>query len=122
MNFNITRKILDNYRVVSCGYCDLQYLLRYKDRIGRNAGVYGWNYDCFRFDNFMLVTGYRISVKRISLDREIINKYENKARKLEEKHRADYQKYNYDRCVKDYERLREKFEKEVVSKYFNKGE
>lgn len=118
MNLNITRSFLNNYNVVSTGYCNLQHLLRYKDRIGRNAGVYGWNYDCFRFNNFMLITGYRCNVSCPSLDIKIIKKYEKLALKLEEKFRANFEKYDYNTEVKQYEKLRAKFEKEVNDKYF----
>lgn len=85
MNLNITRKFLKNYNVVSTGYCNLQYLLRHKERIGRNAGIYGWNYDCYRFNNFMLITGYRCNVSSIDIDYKIVDRYEKLARKLADK-------------------------------------
>ena len=41
------------------GYCELQSLVSRWKKIGYNSGVYGWNWDCFNFPDFVLVTGYR---------------------------------------------------------------
>lgn len=41
------------------GYCDLQHITCRWERIGYNSGIYGWNWDCFSFPDFVLVTGYR---------------------------------------------------------------
>lgn len=121
MNLNITRKFLKNYNVVSTGYCNLQYLLRHEERIGRNAGVYGWNYDCYRFNNFMLVTGYRCNVSSIDINHKIVNRYENLARKLADKCNKDWKKYSYDVEKKLFDRLVNRFEREINNKYFKKG-
>lgn len=32
------------------GYCDIYYILKYFDRIGYTAGIYGWNEDIFHID------------------------------------------------------------------------
>ena len=62
MKFKTTRKaIMNNYYNVLCvGYCDLQYLLQYKNPIAYTCGVYGWNSDIYQVsDNFAICTGYR---------------------------------------------------------------
>ena len=62
MKFKITRRELkENYRCVSVGYCDLQYLLRNCSPIAYNSGIYGWNYDVYTFDStdIAICTGYR---------------------------------------------------------------
>ena len=62
MNIKFTKKdILSNFANIICvGYCDIQYLLRYIDRIGYTCGVYGWNADIYKIDNAtVIVTGYR---------------------------------------------------------------
>lgn len=41
------------------GYCELQSLVFRWEKIGYNSGVYGWNWDCYNFPDFVLVTGYR---------------------------------------------------------------
>lgn len=41
------------------GYCELQSLASRWEKIGYNSSVYGWNWDCFNFPDFVLVTGYR---------------------------------------------------------------
>ena len=64
MKFKITRRELkENYRCVSVGYCELQYILRDCSPIAYNSGVYGWNYDVYTFEqystNIAICTGYR---------------------------------------------------------------
>ena len=41
------------------GYCELQSLVFRWEKIGYNSGIYGWNWDCYNFPDFVLVTGYR---------------------------------------------------------------
>ena len=41
------------------GYYELQSLVSRWEKIGYNSGVYGWNWDCYNFPDFVLVTGYR---------------------------------------------------------------
>jgi hypothetical protein len=81
----MTRKeILNRFDYVySVGYCDLQFLLRYQNKIGSNAGVYGWNYNVYGLDNntVAICTGYR-SMPGKRIDSTIIKKYEEKARKI----------------------------------------
>lgn len=33
----------------------------YNARIGYNAGIYGWNFDVFDFENAVIVAGYRVN-------------------------------------------------------------
>ena len=34
--------------------------LKYFDKIGYNAGVYGWNYDVYEYGRNVLLVGYRV--------------------------------------------------------------
>jgi hypothetical protein len=81
----MTRKeIINRFKYVySVGYCDLWHLLQYQNKIGYNAGVYGWNYDIFALDcnNIAICTGYR-GMPGKNIDHAIIKKYEEKARKI----------------------------------------
>ena len=47
------------YKVLSIGYCDVQYLLQYKRPFAYTCGVYGWNADFYEIGNFCISTGYR---------------------------------------------------------------
>lgn len=51
------------YELYSCGYCKLQGLIKDANKIGYNAGIYGWNYDVYRYDvgsrTIIIATGYR---------------------------------------------------------------
>ena len=54
-----------NRFVIRVGYCDLQYLLRFKDSQFYTAGMYGWNADIYQVSpSTVIVTGYRPFRKR----------------------------------------------------------
>lgn len=57
----ITRKQVNMYKNIICvPYCDLWYLLYFRNKTGYNSGVYGWNYDFYHINlNTCIVTGYR---------------------------------------------------------------
>lgn len=81
----MTRKEIINRfdYVYSVGYCDLQYLLRYQNKIGSNSGTYGWNYNIYGLDNnnIAICTGYR-GMPGEKIDSYLIKKYEKKAREI----------------------------------------
>lgn len=66
MDRKITRSFFEGEKVFCCGYCELYFLLKRFDRIGYNSGIYGWNYDTFRFfvndKTYYLTTGYRNTI------------------------------------------------------------
>lgn len=69
-----------------CGYCDLQDIMKYKDPMYYNAGVYGWNCDIYTDykTDIAITTGYRnMTGKRIP--DEIIKKYSDIAKDIYEK-------------------------------------
>lgn len=107
----MTRKeIINRFNYVySVGYCDLQHLLRYHNKIGYNSGVYGWNFDIYSLDNgnIAICTGYRNTPGK-SINREIIRKYEQKARDII----YDYS-FNYDEQKKKLNKLLDKFIVEI---------
>lgn len=59
----LKRKDLHNLngRVYAIGYCGAENLLAYTDcEIGRNGGVYGWNWTAYKPANDIVIcTGYR---------------------------------------------------------------
>lgn len=89
----MTRKEIQNNfnKVYSIGYCGMQYLLRYQNRIGYNSGVYGWNYDIFSIDGIAICTGYR-NMPGKAIDYKTVNKYEKKAEKIAQDITLDYNK------------------------------
>lgn len=81
MKFKTTAKALRSgcLRIVSAGYCDLQYLLRGKDPIAYTCGVYGWNFDVYEINGLTICTGYRGMVGPRA---NSIREYETKAEKI----------------------------------------
>lgn len=61
MKFKTTRKeIVNNYsNIRAVGYCDLYYLLSFKNPSAYTCGVYGWNFDVYALDGLTICTGYR---------------------------------------------------------------
>jgi hypothetical protein len=69
--------------IYRCGYCDLQYIMRYEEPMYYNSGVYGWNCDiyCDYRRDIAITTGYRnMAGKRIP--DELIEKYTNIAKEI----------------------------------------
>lgn len=69
--------------VYRCGYCDLQYIMRYEDPIYYNSGVYGWNCDiyCDFKNDIAITTGYRNMAGKCIPD-ELIEKYTKIAKNI----------------------------------------
>ena len=97
--------------IVWCyGYNEnLYWLNKYIGEVGRNNGVYGWNYDVLDLGEFILLTGVRHMIG-ISVD-DIVNKYEYKARKLTLVYYSSYEVINYKQ-----ELLYKRFKKEVMAR------
>lgn len=45
--------------VFTAGYCELQELLQYEDRIAYTRGLNGWRYDLYKIQNVYITTGYQ---------------------------------------------------------------
>ena len=69
--------------VYRCGYCDLQYIMKYEDPIYYNSGVYGWNCDvyCDFKRNIAITTGYR-NMAGNRIPDELIEKYTEIAKEI----------------------------------------
>lgn len=67
--------------VYRCGYCDLQYIMKYEEPQYYNSGVYGWNCDvyCDFKRNIAITTGYRNMTGRL-IPSELIKKYSDIAK------------------------------------------
>lgn len=74
-------------KVYRCGYCDLQYIMKYEDPMYYNSGVYGWNCDVycdFKTDT-AITTGYR-NMAGERIPSELIEKYSEIAKKICDQH------------------------------------
>lgn len=89
MKLRAAKKEFRNERVLKIGYCGIQYLLRYKDPFAYSSGVYGWSCDYYNIDGVIISTGYRPIGE--SLDYDIIEKYENQARKIVNDYNLSYE-------------------------------
>ena len=66
MYMKITRNQLADLpvdKIVTAGYCDLQYLLYSIDPVAYNAGINGWNYDVYVIEDVGILTGYHVPRK-----------------------------------------------------------
>lgn len=85
------KEMRQNYKILSVGYCDMQYILAYESPIAYSAGVYGWACDYYYVNDVVISTGYSpISSKNMKEDYSLIEEYEQKARQLNtrEEHKA----------------------------------
>ena len=69
--------------VYQCGYCDLQYIMKYEEPMYYNAGVYGWNCDiyCDYKRDIAISTGYR-NMRGKMIPNELIEKYSKIAKEI----------------------------------------
>lgn len=92
--------------IIVVGYCDLQYLLKYKDADFYTCGTYGWKADIYKIDrSTVIVTGYSPFGNIRNYD--LVKKYEEKARKISLS--GDYKNE-----PKKLERLLQKFVDEIL--------
>lgn len=83
MKLRTTKKeVREGYhKILSIGYCDAQYLLKYSRPFGYSAGVYGWACDYYDIDGICISTGYSpIADKNMRHDYNLVREYEEKAR------------------------------------------
>lgn len=78
----VTKKqIKESYRhIISIGYCNLQSLLNYMQPFAYSTRVEGWACDYYNIEGVIISTGY--APIGISVDYELVNKYEREGRKL----------------------------------------
>ena len=87
MNYQLSEKdvIENNSLVISAGYCSMQCLLNYKERLGFTySKTYGHKSDIFliktEFPRVAISTGYQPI--GVPFEYEIVKKYEKKAEKI----------------------------------------
>ena len=83
----ITRNEINKTNMVALSYCQAQTVLNcfaYNDKVGYNAGIYGWNYDLYRIGGVDVITGYNcpyVNKSNKKIKTQLIA-FENKLRKL----------------------------------------
>lgn len=98
--------------VFSCGYCDLQDIMKHEEPVYYNCGVYGWNCDIyvdFKRD-IAITTGYR-NMRGRTIPIEIIEKYSNIAKEI----CKDYWKKPYEQLNEELNQNRENFFNELLN-------
>ena len=122
MKFKTTSKtIKQNYAqnyILSIGYCDLQFLLKYESPCAYTSGIYGWNYDLYEIDGIAICTGYRGQPKGKNFDYSLVRKYDDKARKILDTRKKDNETWaQFDnKKRKAMKKLLNSFLKEVYAK------
>ena len=84
MRVQVTKRDVMNQNsfVIRVGYCDLQYLLRFKDSQFYTAGMYGWNADVYQVSsNVVIVTGYR-PFGNVKVEFGILRGFEDRAKAI----------------------------------------
>lgn len=78
----VTRKSIKNQcsKVLSVGYCNLQYLLNYESPFAYSTRVEGWACDYYNIDGIVISTGYAPIGDKISFDLQ--REYDNQAREI----------------------------------------
>ena len=74
--------------ILSLGYCELQYLTRYKNPFAYSSGINGWACDYYNIDGVCLSTGYAPIGQNV--DYKLVRKYEAKAQKISLDYNLDY--------------------------------
>ena len=106
MKIRVTEKqIKEGFKNIICvGYCDLQYLLYYKEPEFNTSGVYGWKADFYKINNNTIIsTGYAPigTIRNYRLNK----KYDEKV--------LDYD-MEYEKKKNKLEKLLEKYVKEIM--------
>ena len=114
MKYKTTKRaVMDGYGfVISVGYADLQYLLRYKSPVAYTSGQYGWNADIYDFGNIAICTGYRPFGNIKSNEYGINRMFNNMAEEV----RMD-RNLSYDDEAKRLDDLLDKYVKYIVRQY-----
>lgn len=79
-----------NGKKVSIGYCDAWYLLKFQNPEFYHAGIYGWDFDVYTFNDCVICTGYRSTIGERP-DYELLKMYENEAKKICENYNLSYE-------------------------------
>lgn len=111
MKIKTTKKEMKkNYKnIITIGYCEMYYLLYYKEPTTYCAGIYGWSCDNYSIDNNTLIsTGYS-PINGIQVDYDKVNIYNNLGREI-----INNNKLTTEQKKNEIKKLLDKFVKEVL--------
>lgn len=83
--FKTTKKEMKNRydQILSIGYCDAQYLLKYESPIAYSTRSEGWACDYYDIDGVLISTGYApLDSRNMNHDYNLIREYDQKAREI----------------------------------------
>ena len=112
MKFKTTKKEMNsNFNtIISIGYCNAQYLLKYQQPIAYSTRAEGWACDYYEVDNVLISTGYApITPKNSKINYDMLKKYDDRACEIACDWSLDYQ----EKC-KRIEPILKEFIKEAV--------
>lgn len=85
MKFKTTKKEMrNNYnRIISIGYCNAHWLLKYEQPIAYSIRTEGWACDYYEVDGVLISTGYApLSSKNTHSNYDIVRHYNELAREI----------------------------------------
>lgn len=105
------KRVKEVYRHVICiGYCNLQYLLYYRNAFAYTSGVYGWNADIYDIGRGIAIcTGYR-TFGDMQADYDLQKEYNDKAQQIV----LSRDKYKHDEKLKMLDELLNEFIEKVL--------
>lgn len=118
MKAKVTRKwVAGGYTCYGCGYCGLQYLLKYQSPRFYTCGIYGWNCDIYTFGDYAITTGYRGMISHVNRDFYLETIYQDKAKEIIDNKELSWeeQKEKVNKILEEF--LRKVFENDSVRVY-----
>ena len=93
--------------LAACGkiyYTDMNVpTLKYFNKVGYNSGIYGWNFDVYKYEQNVLLVGYRVPSYAIYIDPKELEQLAIK--RLEEK--IESMDYTRERLIYELANLKE---------------
>ena len=110
--FKTTKKEMKNRydQILSVGYCDAQYLLKYESPIAYSTRSEGWACDYYEVNGILISTGYSpLDDRNTKHDYNLLKGYEDQAREIA----CDYNK-GWEEQKEEIDQLLKQFINEVV--------
>jgi len=85
MKFKVSKKEMKrNYNdIISIGYCNAYWLLKYKEPIAYSTRAEGWACDYYDIDGVLISTGYApLASKNTHSNYDILHRYNEQAEKI----------------------------------------
>ena len=81
--------------IIKIPYCGCQTLVNFQEPIAYNAGAYGWNYDVYKINNTLLVTGRTMPIN--GHPAKYFDEFEKRAKRINNSYQEfDKRKANVD--------------------------